>query len=30
MIDVLSIHVWIWNFEICQSHFEKGEGEEGE
>jgi hypothetical protein len=26
MIDVFSIHVWIWNTETCQSHFKKGEG----
>jgi hypothetical protein len=30
MVDVLSIHVWLWNIETCQSHFMKGEGEEGE
>jgi hypothetical protein len=29
MVDVFSIHVWIWNIETCWSHFKKwGEGRE--
>jgi hypothetical protein len=24
MVEVLSIHVRIWNIETCQSHFKKG------
>jgi hypothetical protein len=23
MVEALSIHVWIWNIEACQSHFKK-------
>jgi hypothetical protein len=30
MADMLSIHVWIWNTETCQSHFKKQEEEERE
>jgi hypothetical protein len=23
MVEVLSMHLWIWNIETCQSHFKK-------
>jgi hypothetical protein len=24
MVDVLSMHIWIWNIETCWSHFKEG------
>jgi hypothetical protein len=24
MVELLSMHVWIWNTETCQSHFKNG------
>jgi hypothetical protein len=27
MVNVLSIHIWIWNIETCWIHFNNGEGE---
>jgi hypothetical protein len=29
MVDILSMHVWIWNTETCEIIFKKGVGEEG-
>jgi hypothetical protein len=29
MVEVLSIHIWIWNIETCESHFMKGSGRRG-
>jgi hypothetical protein len=27
MVEVLSVHVWVWNIKIGQSHFKKGNWE---